>query len=82
MTILNVAEDFAFEENEEDDITLKKLILKQKRMTQKLLKLAQPIIDTVPHLIDLYGLEDSLIRTPLMGETIKRSIFGGGGFLP
>lgn len=51
-------------------------------MASRLLKLASPIIDKVPHLIEIYNLEERFIKNPLMGDNIKRSIFGGGGFLP
>lgn len=46
------------------------------------MKLAATIIDKAPHLVDIYGLEERFIKNPLMGDNIKRSIFGGGGFLP
>ena len=51
-------------------------------MTQKLLQLAAPIVDKCPHLVDLYGLAERFMLSPLIGDNLKRSIFGGGGFLP
>ena len=44
--------------------------------------MASPIIDFVPHIVDEYNVDNSFIKNPLMGDNIKRSIFGGGGFLP
>jgi hypothetical protein len=44
--------------------------------------LAQPVVDRCPHLIDLYGLEEKFLISPLVGENIKRTVFGGAGFLP
>ena len=44
--------------------------------------MAAPIIDFIPHIVDLYEIENNFIKNPLMGDNIKRSIFGGGGFLP
>lgn len=44
--------------------------------------MASPIIDFIPHIVDVYGVENNFIKNPLMGDNIKRSIFGGGGFLP
>jgi hypothetical protein len=46
------------------------------------LKIASPVLDKAPHVVELYNLEDKLIKSPLLGDNIKRSIFGGGGFLP
>lgn len=40
------------------------------------------MIDRAPHLIDLYGLEEKFMISPLIGDNVKRSIFGGAGFLP
>lgn len=51
-------------------------------MAQQLLQLALPVIDRAPHLIDLYGLEEKFMISPLIGDNLKRSIFGGAGFLP
>ena len=50
-------------------------------MTQQLLQLAQPVVDRCPHLIDLYGLEERFLISPLIGDNIKRTVFGGAGFL-
>ena len=52
------------------------------RLAQQILQLAQPIVDRCPHLIDLYGLEEKFMHSPLIGDNLKRSIFGGAGFLP
>jgi 6-phosphofructokinase 1 len=30
----------------------------------------------------MYGLTDRFMESPLIGDNISRSIFGGGGFLP
>lgn len=51
-------------------------------MTQQLLQLAQPVVDRCPHLTDLYGLEERFLISPLIGDNIKRTVFGGAGFLP
>ena len=51
-------------------------------MIKQLLQLAAPIVDRCPHLCDLYGLAERFMISPLVGENLKRSIFGGGGFLP
>jgi 6-phosphofructokinase 1 len=40
------------------------------------------MIDRPTHLIDLYNLEHRLMQSPLLGDNIHRSIFGGGGYLP
>ena len=32
--------------------------------------------------MDLYGLEEKFMISPLIGENIKRTVFGGAGFLP
>jgi hypothetical protein len=42
----------------------------------------KPIVDECPHLVDVYGLEEKYYESPLIGDNIKRNIFGGGGFLP
>jgi hypothetical protein len=47
-----------------------------------LLQLAQTVVDRCPHLIDLYGLEERFLISPLIGDNIKRTVFGGAGFLP
>lgn len=52
------------------------------RITQQLLQLALPIVDRCPHLVDLFDLEERFMVSPLIGENLKRSIFGGAGFLP
>lgn len=52
------------------------------RMTQQLVQLAAPIVDRCPHLTELYGLAERFLESPLIGDNLKRSIFGGGGFLP
>ena len=44
--------------------------------------MASPIIDKIPNLVDIYGLDEKFKPNPLMGDNVKRSIFGGGGFLP
>ena len=44
--------------------------------------MASPIIDKIPNLVDIYGLDEKFKTNPLMGDNVKRSIFGGGGFLP
>ena len=51
-------------------------------MTQKLLQMAKPVVDRCPHMIDLYQLEDRFMISPLVGDNIKRTVFGGAGFLP
>ncbi|CDW89434.1 6-phosphofructokinase 3-like [Stylonychia lemnae] len=66
----------------EEALELRKLIKKQQEMTQQLLQLAAPIVDRCPHLVDLYGLAERFMVSPLIGDNLKRSIFGGGGFLP
>jgi hypothetical protein len=33
-------------------------------------------------LVDLYNLEEKFMVSPLIGDNLKRSIFGGAGFLP
>jgi len=33
-------------------------------------------------LVDLYSLEEKFMVSPLIGDNLKRSIFGGAGFLP
>jgi hypothetical protein len=40
------------------------------------------VVDRCPHLIDLYGLEERFLISPLIGDNIKRTVFGGAGFLP
>jgi hypothetical protein len=40
------------------------------------------VVDRCPHLIDLYGLEEKFMVSPLIGDNIKRTVFGGAGFLP
>lgn len=44
--------------------------------------MASPVVDRCPHLIDLYGLEERFMISPLIGDNFKRSVFGGAGFLP
>ena len=44
--------------------------------------MAQPVVDRCPHLIDVYQLEDRFMISPLVGDNIKRTVFGGAGFLP
>ncbi len=39
-------------------------------------------MDRAPHLIDLYGLEEKFLQSPLVGDNIRRTVFGGAGFLP
>lgn len=51
-------------------------------MTQKLIQMAKPVVDRCPHMIDLYHLEDRFMISPLVGDNIKRTVFGGAGFLP
>jgi hypothetical protein len=40
------------------------------------------VVDRCPDLIDLYGLEERFLISPLIGDNIKRTVFGGAGFLP
>jgi hypothetical protein len=46
------------------------------------LHLSQPVVDRCPHLVDIYGLEEKFMVSPLIGDNIKRTVFGGAGFLP
>jgi hypothetical protein len=33
-------------------------------------------------MVDVYNLEEKFMVSPLIGDNLKRSIFGGAGFLP
>ena len=51
-------------------------------MSLEVLKTAEIIIDRCSHMVSTYSLPPAFRKNPIMGTGVKRSIFGGGGFMP
>ena len=39
-------------------------------------------MDKIPHMQEVYNYTSRFYGSPLMGNNVSRSIFGGGGFIP